>query len=119
MGVVVVIAAEVATVNAASALAGTSLSIQTRRNAQIAAGRDDAPPVATLESSRLDFLIRERSEPLVSGTAIGMIDNRRFPLPPSSTLFQPWPRFRRFASDGFTYLGGPRSARLLSVHSDR
>src|ERR1035438_5962206 len=40
--------------------AGTSPSIQTRTNARIAAELEDAPSVATLESSRLDFLILDR-----------------------------------------------------------
>jgi hypothetical protein len=58
--VVAVIVAALATVNSASAPAGTWPSIQTRTNARIAAERADAPPVATPESSRLDFLILDR-----------------------------------------------------------
>jgi hypothetical protein len=57
VGVVAGIAAEVAIANSASALAGTSPSIQTRRNAQIAAEPADAPPVVTPESSRLESLM--------------------------------------------------------------
>ena len=57
MGVVAGIAAEVAIANSASALAGTSPSIQTRRNAQIAAEPEDAPLVVTPELSRLDWLM--------------------------------------------------------------
>ena len=49
-----VIVAEVATVNNASALAGTWLSIQTKKSVRIAAAREDAPPVVTPESSRLE-----------------------------------------------------------------
>ena len=60
MGVVAVIVADPATANSASALAGTSPSIQTRTNARIAAGLADAPPVATPESSRLELLILDR-----------------------------------------------------------
>ena len=55
--VVAVIVAALATVNSASAPAGTSPSIQTRTNARIAAGLEDALPAATPGSSRLDLLI--------------------------------------------------------------
>jgi hypothetical protein len=58
--VVAVIVAEVATVNSASALAGTSPSIQNRTNARIAAERAGAPPVATPGSLRLDWLMIDR-----------------------------------------------------------
>ena len=61
MGIVAGIAAEVAIANSASALAGTSPSIRTRRNARIVAALEDAPPVATLELSRLESLMIDRS----------------------------------------------------------
>jgi hypothetical protein len=61
VGVVAVIVAEAATANSASARAGTSPSIQTRTNARIAPEREDAPPVATPELSRLEFQILDRS----------------------------------------------------------
>src|SRR5258708_1126421 len=61
VGVVAVIAPERATASGASALAGTSPSIQTRTNARIAVGLAYGPPVATPESSRLDWLMIDRS----------------------------------------------------------
>jgi hypothetical protein len=60
VGVVAVIAADLAIANSASALAGTWPSIQIRTNALIAAAREDAPSVVTPESSRLEFQILDR-----------------------------------------------------------
>jgi hypothetical protein len=52
-----VIAADLATANGASALAGTSPSIQIKKSARIARELADAPPVATPELSRLAWLM--------------------------------------------------------------
>jgi hypothetical protein len=70
--VVAVIAADLATVNSASALAGTWPSIQIKKSVRIVAGLADAPPVATPESSRLDFLLLD-----LCGCRFGPVSARR------------------------------------------
>jgi hypothetical protein len=61
VGVVAVTAADLATANGASALAGTSPSIQTKKSVRIAVELADAPPVATPELSRLELLMIDRA----------------------------------------------------------
>jgi hypothetical protein len=67
VGVVAVIAADLAIANSASGLAGTSPSIQKKKSARIAVERADAPLVATPESSRLAFPILDRCNRQIRG----------------------------------------------------